>query len=158
MARSWRGRLSKRIVTNEFWGEVHRALYFAYIQQGPHSLPYRILVIEDNPDNLTLIFDVLTALDYEVVLARDGEEGIRKATEEKPDLILMDLSLPIIDGWTATKTIRALPDTKQIKIIALTAHAMVGDRERALRAGCDDYVSKPIDLRELTSKLAAYLP
>jgi two-component system, cell cycle response regulator DivK len=117
----------------------------------------RILVVEDNPDNRVLITDVLTSLDYEVIVAVDGEEGVAKATTEKPDLILMDLSLPQMDGWTATRHIKATPELKDIKIIALTAHAMVGDREKALEAGCDDYVSKPIDLRELAGKLAQYL-
>ena len=117
----------------------------------------RILVVEDNPDNRVLITDVLTSLDYEVIIAGDGEEGVAKATAERPDLILMDLSLPIMDGWTATRHIKANPELKHIKIIALTAHAMVGDREKSLAAGCDDYISKPIDLRELTGKLALYL-
>ncbi len=117
----------------------------------------RILVVEDNPDNRILIADVLTSLDYEVIVAVDGEEGVAKANAEKPDLILMDLSLPQMDGWTATRHIKAKPELQHIKIIALTAHAMVGDREKALEAGCDDYVSKPIDLRELAGKLAQHL-
>jgi len=117
----------------------------------------RILVVEDNPDNRVLITDVLTSLDYEVIIAGDGEEGVAKATSERPDLILMDLSLPVMDGWTATRHIKANPELSHIKIIALTAHAMVGDREKSLAAGCDDYISKPIDLRELASKLALYL-
>src|SRR5215470_16522684 len=113
----------------------------------------RILVVEDNPDNMTLITDVLSSLDYDVVQATDGEQGVKIAESEKPNLILMDLSLPRMDGWTATKVIKANPDIKHIPIIALTAHAMVGDRERALEAGCNDYISKPINLRELASKL-----
>lgn len=117
----------------------------------------RILVVEDNPDNRVLITDVLTSLDYDVIVAGDGEEGVSKASTERPDLILMDLSLPNVDGWTATRRIKSAPELNHITIIALTAHAMVGDREKALEAGCDDYVSKPIDLRELTSKLALYL-
>ena len=117
----------------------------------------RILVVEDNPDNRILITDVLTSLDYDVLVAVDGVEGVEKAVAEKPDLILMDLALPQQDGWTATREIKAKPDLKPIKIIALTAHAMVGDREKALEAGCDDYVSKPIDLRELAGKLSQYL-
>ena len=117
----------------------------------------RILVVEDNPDNRILITDVLTSLDYEVIVAVDGEEGVAKAETERPDLILMDLSLPQMDGWTATRKIKEQPELQHIKVIALTAHAMVGDREKALEAGCDDYVSKPIDLRELAGKLAQYL-
>lgn len=117
----------------------------------------RILVVEDNSDNMTLIVDVLTSLDYDVIPANDGETGVQLAEKEKPDLILMDLSLPRMDGWQATGAIKAKPDLKHIPIIALTAHAMIGDRERALQAGCDDYLSKPIDLPELARKLTHYL-
>jgi len=117
----------------------------------------RILVVEDNPDNRVLIVDVLSTLDYDVVVAKDGVEGVTKARSEHPDLILMDLSLPILDGWTATRQIKSPPDLQHIKIIALTAHAMVGDREKSLAAGCDDYMSKPLDIRELTGKLALHL-
>jgi two-component system, cell cycle response regulator DivK len=117
----------------------------------------RILVVEDNQDNMTLISDVLQSLDYEVLQATDGEQGVQMAGEHKPDLILMDLSLPRMDGWTATRHIKADPQTQNIPVIALTAHAMVGDRERALEAGCDDYVSKPINLRELANKLAQFI-
>jgi len=117
----------------------------------------RILVVEDNPDNRILITDILSALDYEVVLAGDGEEGVAKAGSEHPDLILLDMSLPIMDGWTAARKIRSKPELRAIKIIALTAHAMVGDRERALEAGCDDYIAKPIDLAELRGKLDLHL-
>jgi two-component system response regulator len=90
-------------------------------------------------------------------VAIDGEEGVALAEKETPDLILMDLSLPKMDGWTATSKIKAKETLAHIPIIALTAHAMVGDREKALQAGCNDYISKPIDLRELTSKLAHFL-
>jgi CheY-like chemotaxis protein len=118
---------------------------------------HHILVVEDNPDNRVLVSDVLLSLDYEVTLAADGSEGVNKARAAKPDLILMDMSLPVMDGWEATRLIKSDPSTRAIKVIALTAHAMVGDRERALEAGCDDYISKPIDLRELANKLALYL-
>jgi two-component system cell cycle response regulator DivK len=117
----------------------------------------RILVVEDNPDNRILITDVLASLNYEVLVAVDGEEGVHVAQTEIPDLILMDLSLPKLDGWTAASQIKANATLSHVPIIALTAHAMVGDREKALEAGCDDYVSKPIDLRELASKLTHYL-
>ncbi len=117
----------------------------------------RILVVEDNPDNRVLLTDYLTVLDYEVIVATDGAEGIEKASAENPDLIFMDLSLPQMDGWTAARHIKARPDLQHIKLIALTAHAMVGDREKALEAGFDDYVSKPFDLRELAQKLTQYL-
>lgn len=117
----------------------------------------RILVVEDNRDNMTLIVDVLSALDHTVFQATDGEEGVDMARREKPDLILMDLSLPKMDGWTATRQLKADDAVKAIPIIALTAHAMLGDRERALEAGCDDYVSKPIHLADFMAKLTQYL-
>lgn len=116
-----------------------------------------ILVIEDNRDNMTLIVDVLSSLDYEVIQALDGEQGLTVARQEKPDLILMDLSLPRMDGWTATRELRKLPGFQRLPIIALTAHAMIGDRERALQAGCTDYISKPINLQELARKLRQHL-
>lgn len=116
----------------------------------------RVLVVEDNEDNMTLIVDVLQSLDYEVIQAKDGEQGVLMATDMIPDVILMDLSLPRMDGWTATKTIKQNQKLHHIPIIALTAHAMVGDRERALAAGCDDYISKPINLQELAGKLSNY--
>jgi two-component system cell cycle response regulator DivK len=117
----------------------------------------RILVVEDNPDNRTLISDLLHALGYEVVEAIDGIQGIEMTVKEKPSLILMDLSLPRKDGWEATREIKADESVKHIPIIALTAHAMMGDRERALEAGCDDYISKPINLSELSGKIREYL-
>ncbi len=116
-----------------------------------------ILVIEDNQDNMMLISDILLSLNYEVIQAVDGEQGLEMAETERPDLILMDLSLPRMDGWTVTRRIKANEELKAIPIIALTAHAMIGDRERALEAGCDDYMSKPIIIRELVNKLAKYL-
>ncbi|MGQ9908664.1 MAG: response regulator [Candidatus Flexifilum sp.] len=117
----------------------------------------RILVIEDNSDNLTLITDVLISLQYEVLSARDGVDGLEAARSQRPDLILMDMSLPRLDGWEATRRIKADPALKAIPVIALTAHAMAGDREKALEAGCDDYLSKPINLKELAAKLKHYL-
>jgi two-component system, cell cycle response regulator DivK len=117
----------------------------------------RILVVEDNPDNMVLIVDVLISLNYEVLQATDGLRGVEMVDEERPDLVLMDLSLPKMDGWTATRKLKAENDLKAIPIIALTAHAMVGDRERAIDAGCDDYVSKPINIQELAAKLKKFL-
>jgi CheY-like chemotaxis protein len=106
---------------------------------------------------MTLIADVLKSLNYAVIQATNGEQGVEIATSERPDLILMDLSLPQMDGWTATRHIKSNPELTRIPIIALTAHAMIGDRERALQAGCDDYLTKPINLRELATKLAQYM-
>lgn len=117
----------------------------------------RILVIEDNPDNMTLVVDVLRSLGFDVLQATDGEAGVRVAVAEQPDLILMDLSLPRLDGWAATRQLKAMPLLRDTPIIALTAHSMVGDRERALAAGCDDYLSKPINLRELAQKIHRFL-
>lgn len=117
----------------------------------------RILVVEDNKDNMTLIVDVLSSFNYDVLQAVDGEMGVELAQQEKPDLILMDLSLPRMDGWTAARYLKSDARLKHIPVIALTAHAMVGDKERALEAGCDDYLSKPIDLPELAKKLMQYL-
>ena len=117
----------------------------------------RVLVVEDNSDNRILITDILESLDYEVIVAEDGELGVKMAGEVNPDLILMDLSLPKMDGWTATSKIKSQEHLAQIPVIALTAHAMVGDRERAIEAGCDDYITKPIDLRALATMLQQYL-
>ena len=118
---------------------------------------HRILVVEDNPDNMILISDILVSLKYQILQAVDGEQGIKVAATELPDLILMDLSLPRLDGWTATQQLKANPELQHIPIIALTAHALIGDRERALAAGCDDYLSKPINFRALANKLEAHL-
>ncbi len=117
----------------------------------------RILVVEDNRDNMILIVDILESLDFDVIQAHDGEQGVSLASSEQPDLILMDLSLPKMDGWTATRKIKENDDLKEIPIIALTAHAMVGDRERALEAGCDDYMTKPINLQVLATMLTRFL-
>jgi CheY-like chemotaxis protein len=115
-----------------------------------------VLVVEDNADNRTLMMDLLISMNYDVFEAPDGEQGVRLALEKKPSLILMDLSLPEKDGWQAARELKADLETAQIPIIALTAHAMTGDRERALEAGCDDYLVKPINLAELIDKIKGY--
>ena len=115
---------------------------------------HKLLYIEDNEDNLymlTLWFDALGG--YEIVSAPDGAAGIAMAAAEPPDLILMDLNLPEIDGWEATRRLKADPATRDIPIIALTAHAMAGDREKALATGCDDFDSKPIEFDRLLAKI-----
>jgi len=117
----------------------------------------RILVVEDNRDNMTLILDLLQSLQYVSIVASNGEEALEIVDKEKPALILLDLSLPLMDGWTTAKKIKENEALAHIPIIALTAHAMLGDKERALAAGCDDYVSKPINFRELAGKLAQYM-
>lgn len=117
----------------------------------------RILVVEDNRDNMTLITDILESLDYSVIAAHDGQHAVLMATSEMPNLILMDLSLPIMNGWNATREIKHNDALKDIPIIALTAHAMSGDREHAMDAGCDDYVTKPINVPELLIKIKKLL-
>ena len=117
----------------------------------------RILIVEDNLDNRVLLIDMLGALGYRVIEAIDGIEGVERTLSEKPDLVLMDLSLPRKDGWVAARELKSNAEVAHIPIIALTAHAMVGDRDRALEAGCDDYIPKPINLAELSQKIETYL-
>lgn len=117
----------------------------------------RILIVEDNQNNMTLIADILDSLQYDVIKAKDGEQGVTLASNEHPDLILMDLSLPLKDGWQATRELKSSEHTRHVPVVALTAHALDGDREKALAAGCDDYLSKPIDLQELDHILKKYL-
>jgi two-component system cell cycle response regulator DivK len=118
----------------------------------------KILLVEDNEMNRDMLSRRLAKRGYEVVVAVDGQEGVRKAREEIPALILMDMSLPVLDGWEATQALRADPVTWSIPVIALTAHAMAGDREKALAAGCDDFDTKPIELERLLGKIEALLP
>lgn len=117
----------------------------------------KILLVEDNADNRDMLMRRLERAGYDVVLAVDGQEGINQARAETPDVILMDMSLPVIDGWEATRQIKSDPTILNIPVIALTAHAMSGDREKALAAGCNDYDTKPIDLDRLTGKIEALL-
>jgi CheY-like chemotaxis protein len=117
----------------------------------------RILIVEDEELNRDMLSRRLERKGYEVCLAAHGEEGVARAQSEAPDLILMDMSLPVLDGWEATRRIKAAPETAQIPVIALTAHAMAGDREKALAAGCDDYDTKPIELPRLLGKIEALL-
>ena len=116
----------------------------------------KILIVEDNELNRDLLVQLLED-DYRIVTANDGEQGVSLAARERPDLILMDLSLPVIDGWEATRRIKADTALAGIPIIALTAHAMQGDEEKALACGCDDYMSKPIDEDLLFEKLERHL-
>lgn len=118
----------------------------------------KILLVEDNEMNRDMLSRRLMRKGFEVVIAVDGQDGVQQAQAQSPDLILMDMSLPVIDGWEATRRLKANPATQSIPVIALTAHAMSGDREKALAAGCDDYDTKPIDLPQLLSKVAALLP
>jgi CheY-like chemotaxis protein len=117
----------------------------------------RILLVEDNEMNRDMLSRRLMRKDYTVLIATDGQQGVDMAVSEKPDLVLMDMSLPVMDGWAATRTLKASPDTAGIPVIALTAHAMSGDREKALAAGCDDYDTKPVDFARLLEKIQAQL-
>ena len=117
----------------------------------------KILLVEDNEMNRDMLSRRLERKGFEVVMAVDGQAGVNMASSSNPDLILMDLSLPIIDGWEATRQIKGDPATQNIPVIALTAHAMDGDKEKALEAGCDDYDTKPIDFKRLLDKITAWL-
>ena len=117
----------------------------------------KILLVEDNEMNRDMLSRRLQRRGYEVVIAIDGGEGVARAQSETPDLILMDMSLPMLDGWEATRQLKTEPETQAIPIIALTAHAMSGDREKALEAGCDDYDTKPIELPRLLEKINTLL-
>jgi CheY-like chemotaxis protein len=117
----------------------------------------KILLVEDNEMNRDMLSRRLMRKDYTVVIAVDGQQGVDMAIAERPDIVLMDMSLPVMDGWTATQSLKANPDTAGIPVIALTAHAMSGDREKALAAGCDDYDTKPVDLPRLLEKMRALL-
>jgi two-component system cell cycle response regulator DivK len=117
----------------------------------------KILLVEDNDMNRDMLSRRLVRNGYEVSLAMDGQQGVDMALSEQPDLILMDMSLPVIDGWEATRQIKANDTTRRIPVIALTAHAMAGDREKAIEVGCDDYDTKPVELARLLGKIAALL-
>jgi CheY-like chemotaxis protein len=114
----------------------------------------KILIIEDNALNLDMLTRRLERKGFSIIAARDGLSGIEKANQEKPELIIMDLSLPMLDGWGAAKKLKADNVTKSIPIIALTAHAMKGDKEKALNAGCDEYDTKPVDFDRLLGKIS----
>ncbi len=117
----------------------------------------KVLIVEDNEMNRDMISRRLMRRDYDVVLAVDGREGVAMARSERPDIILMDMSLPVIDGWEAARQLKADPETQAIPIVALTAHAMATDRERALEAGCDGYETKPVELPSLLETMQRLL-
>ena len=117
----------------------------------------KILYVEDNPDNVYMLTRRLKKKGFEVLVAEDGQQGVEMAISELPDLILMDLSLPIMDGWEATKNIKANEKGKNIPIIALSAHAMEEHKKSAMEAGCNDYDTKPVDLKRLMSKISQFL-
>ena len=117
----------------------------------------RLLLVEDNEMNRDMLSRRLIRKGFEVLMAIDGQEGIDQALKEKPDLILMDMSLPVVDGWEATRRIKANPECCNIPVIGLTAHAMDGDREKCLQAGCNEYETKPVDLPSLLEKISLQL-
>ena len=118
----------------------------------------KILLVEDNEMNRDMLSRRLARNGFEVVIAIDGGQGVALATSEKPDLILMDMSLPVLDGWEATRRLKADPATRALPVIALTAHAMSGDEKKAREAGCDDFDTKPVELPRLLEKIRAKLP
>ena len=118
----------------------------------------RILYVEDNDDNIYVLQKRLVRAGFTVLVARDGAAGVEMAKADRPDLILMDLSLPVMDGWEATRQIKGTPEIANIPVIALTSHAMVGEREKALAAGCNDFDTKPVELPRLLAKIRALLP
>ena len=117
----------------------------------------KILLVEDNEMNRDMLSRRLIRNGHQVVIAIDGQQGVNMALSELPDLILMDMSLPVIDGWEATRRIKANDATRRIPVIALTAHAMAGDREKAMEVGCEDYDTKPVEISRLLGKIAALL-
>src|SRR3954447_10964286 len=124
--------------------------------EGRRRMP-KVLLVEDSEESRDGLARHLRRKGYETLLAVDGRQGVDLARAESPDLILMDMSLPVLDGWEATRQLKAAPQTRGIPVIALTAYAMAGDREKALEAGCDDYDTKPIDLQRLLTKVLALL-
>jgi CheY-like chemotaxis protein len=117
----------------------------------------KILLVEDNEMNRDMLSRRLVRKGHQVVMATDGQQGVAMAASEKPDIILMDMSLPVIDGWEATRQLKAAEATRAIPVIALTAHAMAGEREKCLAAGCDEYDTKPVEFGRLIDKIAALL-
>lgn len=120
-------------------------------------MPHTILLVEDNEDNVTVYRAILEHSGFRVLEARDGPEGIRAARDELPDLVLMDISIPLVDGWEATRVLKADPATARIPVVALTAHAFESDRARALEAGCDGYLVKPIEPRQVVAEVRRLL-
>ncbi len=118
----------------------------------------KILYVEDNEDNIYMLSNRLSRKGYKVIVATDGEQGVDLARSETPALILMDLGLPMIDGWEATRRLKASSETRDIPVIALSAHTMAGDQDKALAAGCDDFDTKPVDFKRLLGKIQALLP
>jgi two-component system cell cycle response regulator DivK len=127
------------------------------MEEKKEGLPKKILIVDDNQDSRELVVKIIKKMGYQMIEAVDGEEALEKAIAENPDLILMDISIPKIDGYEVTRRLKSQVSFKDTPIIALTAHAMKGDREKALEAGCQGYISKPINVRELPELIRSYL-
>lgn len=127
------------------------------MEEIKEGFPKKILVVDDNQDNRELVVKILKSMGYQMIEAIDGEDALKKAIAEKPDLILMDISIPKINGYEVTRRLKSQADFKDTPIIALTAHAMKGDREKAIEAGCEGYISKPFNIHELPDQIKTYL-
>lgn len=127
------------------------------MEEAKKTITKKILVVDDNNDSRELVVKVLKNKGYEMIEAIDGEEALKKAIAERPDLILLDISIPKINGYEVTKRLKSIEEFKDIPVVALTAHAMKGDRTKALEAGCEGYISKPINVRELPDQVKSYL-
>jgi len=127
------------------------------MEEIKEGFPKKILVVDDNQDNRELVVKILKSRGYQMIEAIDGEEALERAMAEKPDLILMDISIPKINGYEVTRRLKSRADFKDTPIIALTAHAMKGDREKTIEAGCDGYISKPFNIHELPDQIKTYL-
>jgi two-component system cell cycle response regulator DivK len=127
------------------------------MEEKKEGLPKKILIVDDNQDSRELAVQILKNVGYQMIEAADGEDALEKANTENPDIILMDISIPKIDGYEVTRRLKSQVSFKDIPIIALTAHAMKGDKEKAMEAGCEGYISKPIDIHELPNQIKSYL-
>jgi two-component system, cell cycle response regulator DivK len=116
-----------------------------------------VLLVEDNEDNLAVYRTILDHVGYHVIEARDGQEGLARATEDKPDIVLMDISIPKIDGWEVTRRLKSDPETRDIPVVALTAHALDEDREKAFSVGCDGYLAKPVEPRKVVEEVRRFI-
>lgn len=127
------------------------------MEEKKEGLPKKILIVDDNQDSRELVAKILKKMGYQIIDAVDGEEALEKAIAENPDLILMDISIPKIDGYEVTRRLKSQVSFKDTPIIALTAHAMKGDKEKAMEAGCEGYISKPINIHELPNQIKSHL-
>ena len=127
------------------------------MEENEKGLPKKILIVEDNQDSRELVVKILKNRGYQLIEAVDGEDALEKAITERPDLILMDISIPKIDGYEVTRMLKSRKEFKSTPIIALTAHAMKGDREKAMESGCEGYIAKPINIHELPEQIKPYL-